>query len=234
MTTIFPALSTHYGLKKSKKICDILKTASRIMLFLLIPSCVGLAIIAPTALILFYGSNYVTGAMPMAILSICTIVTALFTLYTTTFGAIGKTRQVLKINFIASIITILTLLFLVPLLDTTGAALARLITNVGALAIAIWLLRKEVTIEIDKKVLWKSIISTILFIPFLIGIELFLSKNLSTIQTFVLEIGIAAVIYVVALSFLKALKHEDFELLTQAFPKPLAKYVKIIEKIIIK
>jgi hypothetical protein len=33
---------------------------------------------------------------------------------------------------------------------------------------------------------------------------------------------------------LKALKSQDFELLRQAFPKPLTKYINIIERIIVR
>ena len=234
MTTIFPSISVHHGLEKTKNIKTILKTASRIILFLLIPSCIGLAIVAPTALTLFYGSSYAKGAVPLAILSIGTIITALFTLYTTTFGAIGKTGQVLKIKIIATIVTILTLLSLVPLLDTTGAAIGRLITNIVALALAIYILNKEIKISLDTVALWKSAASTIAFIPFLLVIELILSTKLSIVQTLAIELLTAAAIYAFMLYVLKALKRDDFQLLRQALPKPLIKYVNIIEKIIVR
>ncbi len=234
MTTIFPKLSTHHGLKKTQKMSHILKTSSRIILYLLVPSCIGLAIIAPTALTLFYGSSYAKGAIPLAILSIATIITALFNLYTTTFGAIGKTGQVLKINIIAAVSTILSLLLLVPIFETTGAALARLFTVILTIALAIYLLKKEIKLQIDKEALWKSIISTLAFVPFLFIIEFFFGTNLSTIQMLLIELPLGAAIYIFSLYFLKALKHEDFQLLKQALPKPLTKYIKIIERKIVR
>jgi len=71
-------------------------------------------------------------------------------------------------------------------------------------------------------------------VPFLLTIELTLSTKLSTVQTLALELLTAAAIYLFALYILKALKSQDFQLLKQAFPKPLTKYINIIERIIIR
>jgi len=71
-------------------------------------------------------------------------------------------------------------------------------------------------------------------VPFLLTIKLTLSTKLSTVQTLALELLTAAAIYLFALYILKALKSQDFQLLKQAFPKPLTKYINIIERIIIR
>ena len=234
MTTIFPRISTHHGLEKPKRISKILKTTSRILLYLLVPSCVGLAIIAPTALTLFYGPSYAKGAIPLAILSISTIITAIFTLYTTTFGAIGKTGQVLKINIIAAISTIFSLLLLVPPLESTGAATSRLVTVIITITLAIYLLRKEIELQVDKEAFWKSIISTAAFVPILLIVENIFNSQLSTISMLVIEIILAAIIYLFFLYVLKALKKEDFDLIHQALPKQLNKYIRIIENKIVR
>jgi len=230
--TIFPALSSHYGVGKTKNINNIIKNTSRYLIYLMLPSCIGLAIIAPTALAFFYGPSYAQGATPLAILSLTTIMTALLLLFETTFRAIGKTGQILKINIILAISLILMLLSFVPLLDITGAALARLITKAAAITLAVYLLRKEIKIRLDKEALWKSAVSTLATVPFLLAIELILSPNLSTIQTLTLELLTAAGIYTLSIYALKALKKQDFELLRQAFPKPLTKYINIVERII--
>ncbi len=49
-----------------------------------------------------------------------------------------------------------------------------------------------------------------------------------------IEILTAATIYLFALYILKALKNQDFQLLKQAFPKPLTKYINIIERLIVR
>lgn len=233
-TTIFPALSAHHGLEKPQNISKTLKITSRYLIYILLPTCIGLAIIAPTALTFFYGPNYAKGALPLAILSITTIIVALLSLFQTTFQAIGKTGQILKINVIAATSSVLMLLSLVPLFETTGAAFARLITQAIVLALAVYILRNEIKIQIDKEAIWKATVSTLATVPFLLAIELILSKNLSTTQTLALELLTAAGIYAFSIYALKALKKQDFQLLRQAFPKPLTKYINILERIIVR
>jgi O-antigen/teichoic acid export membrane protein len=231
--TIFPALSSHHGLGKTKNINNILQTTSRYLIYIMLPSCIGLAIIAPTALTFFYGPSYAKGAIPLAILSLTTIIIALLALFQTTFQAIGKTGQILKINVIIVISLILMLLSFVPLFETTGAALAHLFTKLIAIILAVYLLKKETEIHLDKEALWKSAVSTMATVPFLLTFELVLSTKLSIVQTLTLEILTAAGIYALSLYALKALKSKDFELLKEAFPKPLTKYIDIIERIIV-
>jgi stage V sporulation protein B len=234
MTTLFPVISPHDSSGKLKNITKILKITSRYLIYIIFPACIGLAIIAHTALDFFYGLTYVKGATPLAILSISAIMTALYLLFETTLKATGKTEQILKINIIAAISSILMLLALVPLLDITGAAIARLITQVITITIAIYILNKKIKIQFDTESIWKSALSTTAMIPLLLTIEFALSSQLSTAQTLALEIAIGAGIYAVSLYLLKALKKQDFDLLKQAFPKFLTKFLSVIERIVVR
>jgi O-antigen/teichoic acid export membrane protein len=231
-TTIFPALSAKHGLKKPEDITNILKTSSRYLIYIILPSCLGLATISPTALAFFYGQSYTPGAIPLSILSIATIIIALYTLFTTALTAIGKTAQILVINVILAVSTVALLLVAVPFLQTTGAALTRLITWIIGIALAFYMLHREIPVKIDKEALWKSALATTATIPFLLILEATISKNLSVTQTLIIELLTAAPIYTLALYILKALKPQDFELLRQALPKALTKYINFIEKII--
>jgi len=233
-TTIFPALSAQHGLEKPESISNILRTTSRYLIYIIFPSCIGLTIIAPTALTFFYGASYTKGAIPLAILSIAAIIIALYSLFTTALTAIGKTGQILKINVISAFSAILILVALVPFFETTGAALARLTTQIIILVLATYALRKEIKIQLDKEALWKSALASTAFVPLLLTLELIISSRLSTTQTLAIEILTAAGIYAFALYILKALKSQDFELLRQALPKPLTKYLNILEGIIVR
>jgi O-antigen/teichoic acid export membrane protein len=233
-TTIFPTLSAHHGLQKPENISKTIKTTSRYIIYIIFPSSIGLAIIAPTALTFFYGPSYAKGAIPLAILSITAIITALITLFKTTLTAIGKTGQQLKINIITAISSIVALIALIPPLEITGAAFARLTTQTIAITLTVYILKKELKIRLDKEALWKSALATTATIPVLLTLELVISTKLTTTQTLITELLTAATIYVFALYILKALRSQDFELLKQAFPKPLTKYINIIERIIVR
>lgn len=234
MTTIFPTISANHGLQKSESISNVLKTTSRIIIYIILPSSITLAIIAPNALTFFYGPSYANGAIPLAILSIGTIIIALSSLFTTTLTAIGKTGQILKINIIGALTSILLFIGLIPLLEIAGAALARLTTQAICLILAAYLLKKEIKIRLDKEALWKSAVATTATIPLLLIIELALSPKLTTTQTIIIELLTVATIYLFALYILKALKNQDFQLLKQALPKPLTKFINIIERIIVR
>jgi O-antigen/teichoic acid export membrane protein len=231
-TTIFPALSAKHGLKKPEDITNILKTSSRYLIYIILPSCLGLAVISPTALAFFYGSNYTSGAIPLSILSVATIIIALYSLFTTALTATGKTTQILKINGILAVSTVTTLIAVVPFLQTVGAALARLTTQIIGFTLAFYILQKEIPVQIDKEALWKSALASAATIPFLLILETTISKNLPITQTLIIEVLTAASIYTLWLYILKALKTQDFELLRQALPKTLTKYINLIEKII--
>jgi len=234
MTTIFPALSAHHGLENPEGISNILRTTSRYIIYIIFPSCLGLAIIAPTAMAFFYGSSYAKGAMPLAVLSVATIIIAIHSLFKTTLTAIGKTGQILKINTVSALSAILMLVALVPFFETIGAAFARLTTQIISLVLATYALRKEIKIQLDKEALWKSALASTATVPFLLALELTISAKLSTTQTLAIEILTATGIYVFSLYILKALKNQDFELLRQALPKPLTKYLNILEGIIVR
>jgi O-antigen/teichoic acid export membrane protein len=233
-TTILPALSAKHGLKKPEDITSILKTSSRYLMYIVVPCCLVLAVVSPSALAFFYGSSYASGATALSILSLTTIITAFYGLFTTALTAIGKTSKILTVNIISATLTIIILTAIVPFFQIAGAAATRLTTQIVATAIAFYLLRNEVKIQIGKEALWKSVLASIATIPFLLILETTLSGKLSTTQTLFVEVTLAAMIYVFSLYILKALKTQDFELLRQALPKPLTKYINRIEKTMIR
>jgi len=233
-TTIFPALSARYSVKKPEHVTEIIKTSSRYLIYIILPSCVGLATISSTALTFFYGPIYAIGALALSILSVATIIIAFYSLLITALTAIGKTNQILKINVISAVSAVILLLILVPFFQIIGAALARLATQIISLTLAIYVLRKYVKVKLDKESLWKSVVASTPAIPFLIILESPLTTKTSTIQTLTIEFLVATSIYLLGLYALRALKSQDFELLRQSFPKSLSKYITIIEKVIVR
>jgi O-antigen/teichoic acid export membrane protein len=230
-TTIFPALSAKQGQQKSEDITNILKTSSRYLIYIVLPSCIFLAVVSQTALAFFYSTSYTLGAIPLSILSVTAIIIAIQSLLTTTLTAIGKTTAILKINVILAISTILILIAIVPFLQIIGAAIARLTTQIVGIALAFYMLQKEISVKIDKEALWKSTAASLAIIPPLLILETTISTKLSVTQTLIIEILTAACIYGFSLYILKALKTQDFELLRQALPKNLAKIINLLEKV---
>jgi len=234
MVTILPVLSARYSLENPESIGKILRTASRYLFYVMIPSCLGLATIAPTALTFFYGPDYASGAKSLAILSISVILLALYSLIATALTALGKTKQVLKISVVMALSTVALLITLVPFLEGVGAALTRLTVQAIGLTLAIYTLQKYVKVRLDKEAVWKSAAASTVTIPILFIIDFTFSGKMPTIQILAVEILAAAFIYLLALYILKALNSQDFELLRQAFPKSLTKCINILEGLIVQ
>ena len=233
--TIFPLISAKFGLQDSKGINKVVKMTSRYLAYTVIPSCVLIGAIAPTALEIFYGADYATGATALTILAISITIFAFFKLFITTLTAMGETRQVLKINIILAFATIILLSGFVPIFSVIGAATARLIAYSFALILVIYIIRKYLNnLDIDKEALWKSILASIFFIPFLFVLQSVITKDVSIIMLFISEIIIAGLIYLGVLRFLKALNNDDFDLIIQFFPKYMSKIINFLQKIIIK
>jgi O-antigen/teichoic acid export membrane protein len=218
--------------KKPEDITHILKTSSRYLTYIILPTCLGLAAISPTALTFFYGSSYTAGAIPLSLLSITAIITALQALFTTALTAMGKTPQILQINAILAISIIGIILALVPFLQIIGAALARLIAQLIGITLAYLILQKEILVQINKEALWKSTLASTTTLPFLLAFDVTMNGRLSNPQVLIIEIMMTVGIYTFMLYVLKALKSQDFELLRQALPKAMTKYVNIIERIL--
>jgi len=140
---------------------------------------------------------------------------------------------VLKISVARALSTVALLATLVPFLEAVGAALTRLTVQVIGLALALYTLHKYVKFQLDKEAVWKSAAASTATIPILILIESTISRKIPTIQVLTVEILAAASIYLLALYILKALNSQDFELLRQAFPTFLTKYINILENIIV-
>ena len=231
MVTIFPIISARFGLQNPKGVSNALKITSRYLSYTIIPSCVLLATVAPTALNVFYGPNYVSGATALSILAISIIILTLFTLVTTTLTAIGKTKQVLQINLVSAFSAVVLLLSLVPLFGIIGAAITRLVVQAISLMIAAYILKRCVSVQLDREALWKSAIASIITIPFLFVLESRMTKGFPVAQVLAIEILVAGLIYVASLYVLKALNSQDFELLRQFFPKSFSKIIDVLQSV---
>ena len=234
MVTLLPVLSARYGLHNPGGISGILRSASRYIIYLTFPSCLGLAAVASTALNVFYGPSYVIGAAPLAILSIATITLAFYSLFTTALTAMGKTNQILKINIVSALLLVTLLLVLVPFFQAVGAAFARSIVRVISLLLATYVLHKNIKVQLDQEALWKSAIASTATIPFLIALESKIRTKIPPTQTLVIEILVAVCIYTFSLYLLKALNKNDFELFRKAFPKFMNRIISFLEGIFVR
>jgi stage V sporulation protein B len=231
--TIFPLISAKFGLQDPVGINKVVKMSSRYLAYTIIPSCVMLGAIAPAALEVFYGPNYISGATALTVLAISITIFAFFKLFTTALTAIGETKEVLKINLILALAAVVLLVCFVPIFNVVGAATARLLAYTLALILATYIMRKYLgNLQIDKEAIWKSTIASVATLPFLIVLDYAITNGLPIVQLFILKILIAGLVYLLALRSLNAVNKQDFELLNQFFPKSFSKIINFLQKVI--
>jgi len=230
--TVLPLLSAQNSVKDFQSINNTLTIAGRYLYYLMLPTCVGLAMIAPTAIRSVYGHQYVYGSVSFAILSLAQVLVAFYMILTTTLTAIGKTSDIMKINIVSVLSYIALLLVLVPIFTDIGAASARFTMQVISLALTIHVLNKNVKVVVDKESLWKSALASIAIVPILILTEHILA-SFSVYLILIVDVLAAASVYLVLLYLLKALNHQDFGLLKRTFPF-IARYLEVIEGIMVR
>jgi O-antigen/teichoic acid export membrane protein len=230
MITIFPLISSKSGLDQPQNITNVIKTTSRYLAYTTIPSCLILVIISPSILEVFYGSQYVTGATALAILAISTILFSFINLLITILTAIGKTNYVLRLNLLTALSSIILLFGLVPLFDINGAAFARIIAYTISLFVSFYYVNKFQKIKFDIGAILKALIASLMILPFLQLFE-YILKGVSVYYILIIELLIAALIYLGSLYTLKALNKKDFDLLRQSFPTIFSRLIDILQKI---
>jgi hypothetical protein len=99
------------------------------------------------------------------------------------------------------------------------------------LILAVYILKRYVSVQLDREALWKSALASAITIPFLFVLESKMIKGFSVVQVFAVEILVAGFIYVGSLYVLKALNDQDFDLIRQSFPKSFSKIIDTLQSV---
>ena len=125
-TTILPASSEAFKVNDVKTLQRYVSESYKIAMLLVVPMCVGLALLAEPTLRLLYFKNsaYVAGASALAILSVGMTFYSIFSISTSIIQGIGNPRIPMYILIFGSIVTALLSWLLVPMMGISGGALA--------------------------------------------------------------------------------------------------------------
>ncbi len=233
---ILPVFSETYGHKGKNELTRPLKHALRYLVFMYFPAALGLATISRTVMTLLFGGEYVVGSLPLAILSIFSIVRAFTIIMGSTLKSIGETRVFVKASLISLIADGLVVVLFTPFFGLYGAVAGRVSATLVIFFYVFYELKKNIKIELDLQSLWKGALASISLIIPLRLFERLISANYidSPIITISIEILLGLVCYVSALFLLKALNKDDFRLLKQLMPKSLTKIITFFERLLIR
>ena len=230
-SAVLPTLSSMHGRVDSESFRGTLLIAERAMNGLVIPASFGLAAVAPIAVTVAYGRDYLTATLPFAIIVASTILVAYQSLMATVLQSIAQTQPLLRIALAAAATEIvLTAVLTVPL-NVVGSALARLGMILVSMLVTYWCVKGEWWPSLDKQQLMKCLaLSTVIAVVLFVFNAYLLSElAISSLSKLLLDAGVFVVVYICGLVILKPLHPEDVELLKAATPSRLHGLLKMLE-----
>jgi len=209
-TALFPQYSELQGRDGMRSLGKAVRTASRYVVYVVVPLAVGLAVTARPAISLFAGGAYESGAIPLAILSLSSAATCVGAALSDIFSIAERTKVSALLTSIVVSISVFLGFILLPLTGAFGAAILRGVAMVLGLALMLVVLRwmRLFAVSFDDEALWKSWVASSVMAVGILGSQ-FLLYSKYLLPLYVLVGGI---VYLVMLRFLRAVNAHDVHL----------------------
>ena len=233
---MLPLMSSQEARLGKQALPVIYNTSSRLLNIMILPIGAGLAAISPTAITIAYGSGYLEGSIPFALLTATAIFPAYVAINTSTLQAIAETKVLAKIGAISAIIDIVLVTILVKPLGANGAALARMAMYMSAFFLTQKALASETQIKIDQSHFTMTMtLAAMVALPLAtLDYALTYMSPINTIARFILE-GISFLfVYIISLRLFGIVRREDFELLRKALPGQFGAILNMLEGFVIR
>ena len=209
-TALFPQYSELQGKDGMRSMEKAVRTASRYVVYIVVPLAVGLAATAYPAISLFAGRAYETGAVPLAILSLFGAATCVGAALSDVFLIAERTKVSALLTLFVTSTSVFLGFLLLPPTGVLGAAILRGVAMALSLVLMLGVLKRMRLFEVsfDLEALWKSLAASSTMAVAVLGFQLVLySKYL--LPFYVLAGGL---VYLAMLRFLRAVRAHDIHL----------------------
>jgi O-antigen/teichoic acid export membrane protein len=203
---VFSGISGRGGLEGCRKAVQV---SSRYASLIVVPLTFGLLATARPALTLFVGKAYVGGAEPLIIFCLASAVTAFGLGFGPMMVALSETRASMWITVVSVVLALGSAYALLPFLGIIGAAIARGLATVASLGLTIVVLRRRRVMSIDVDMAWKSLVAGGVMAGVLIAFQMVVYS----ILLLPLYVVLGAIVYMILLRLLKAVRKHDIDLI---------------------
>ena len=177
--TLIPSITYYYNNQQIDKAKTFLRSSLDVTIFTTIPVTVGLMTLAPELIFTFAGIEFAPSVLAMQIMSVLPIVIGLGHLLSFQWLIpFGKNKAVFIAMLIGLAVSMISNLILIPLYLDKGAAISAVITECIVCAAYYYHLRSESTFTINKRLLFQTIFSSLLFIPIILLVRLTTDNNI--------------------------------------------------------
>ncbi|MBT8900498.1 flippase [Lactobacillus delbrueckii subsp. bulgaricus] len=165
-----PRLAMLFGKKNFKEYKNVLGSVIKVMVTILIPSSIGIIMLAPEIIMIISGKKYLASVTPLRFLAIALIFSLLNTIVSEcVMIPAHEEKKVLKANLIAASVNLILNLVLMPFFSFNAAAVTTVISELTSLSINTFEMKNVMYGVVRSEHILKGIIqSTIGCIPIVI------------------------------------------------------------------
>jgi len=226
-----PALSSRYTQGGSKAMEPMADTYIRLTFKILVPIGGALAALSPTAIEAAFGAQYVSGAIPFAMLTATSIITALALLMVTILQGIGNTRPLIVIGITASMADIALVATLASSFAGVAGASGRIAFSAAGVILGYYYVRSKIKLRITRGIRQPLIAAVTIAAPLYLA-DQYLSQVMNLTLRAPVDI-LGFVILAIAFTYFTGyLTKEDFATIRQATPRRLAKVIDVVEGVL--
>ncbi len=191
---LIPAISNNFAQNKLSEIRQLLDKSFNFTVFISVPVCFGLAILAPEFIFVFSGNKFMKGTTSMQILSFLPLLIGVGHFFCfQILMPFGRNKEIF-FSMLAGVLTCLLLNFtLVPFFQEIGASIANVFTELVVTIFYFLYLRKHYTHNYKWKFVIQSFLSSLLFFPIIMLIR---QASMSSLVTLSISVTACAVFYI--------------------------------------
>lgn len=172
-----PRISSYIESRETEKIEQLIRKSCSLVVFLSVPICAGIILMAPVGLPLFLGNHYVASVLPLQILSLLLILIGLNNIFAIQcLVAFGFDKLFLYSILTGAASNFLLNLFMIPYWGAVGASVASVVAEFLVLVVAFCFVRQKIKIRLHiHRQFVKTLLTTMLFLPINYGLSCWFS-----------------------------------------------------------
>lgn len=190
---LIPAISKNFANNQLTEIKQLLGKSFNFTIFLSIPVCFGLAILAPEFILVFSGDKFIKGTTSMQILSVLPLLIGFGHFFCFQILMPSGRNKEIFFSMLAGVFTCLALNFiLVPFYNEIGASIANVFTELVVTTSYFLYLRRYFKQNYNWKFVVQSFLSSLIFLPLVILIR---HTHMSAMLTLAVSVILCAALY---------------------------------------
>jgi O-antigen/teichoic acid export membrane protein len=209
----------------------MLRTATRLVAFFVLPTCLGMAAVIPELLPLLYGKGFAAGSTAAMILVSAAGLGANMVVPQNFISGLERSDFLFVLNITGAILSLLLAFILVPQIGILGAALGRALVQIYVVAVSFWFLRYRLGFPLPLTS-FALIFLSALASACVAGL---VASQITGLTGVLLAVPLAAVVYVLVVRLLRAVPDEDISRLRELFersPVSIQRGVGLVSRII--